>query len=318
MEFNILNWLLGQVLSHSTKALVSAFTDSDVNDRLKKVVFNWAESLPENNSIIPESMSLEPNENPVNLNQEARKKIINSLRSKLNPNVDEWHSALYERWNEVRKSTDLNTLQPFYRISPEAAEQHLAELAKSLQSECDRDKDFFQITISNSVRRIETHLKSLKNSEKVDLIFRLGRIEKQNYTSAQSLHFSIHNFSDASFLFYDLSLEVLHYEKIKNYKLNRYGAPISEIKLEVSLEPKKQKFELVPIQRYHLIPKNSDFFITKVYAVSGYKYLTKFTISQQNLESQEVRSICSTDFWLEFPNTGDTFDTLELSTEFRY
>jgi hypothetical protein len=295
----VITWVLKPIVSSGIAKVLHAFTDEKLSDRLDKAIAEWASNLPPEQKLVPESLFLKPSGLPDS--QEARRDLAQTLKQSRIPSSEQWHSALMERWNEVRSNVRNEDLQQFYKLDELQASGHLSRLASKLQSICDMDPAYFQATMADLWRSIQANMLAEKALSTGDLVITVQEIYQVDYSTNQYLEFAIHNPAGRPLLLTNLSLRVDIEEELPKPRLISPGAPVEEIELTAFLSPGEHEVRFFPKRRYFYEPGSSDFFKGIVSSVGGWKYYVSIEGQQFTLEKNDSKRIVSASFWLTFP-----------------
>ena len=147
MPFDPISWALGYGLSSAVNVGRSAIAPNQLRQRLIKVAKNWARDQTDRDLFVdPEALFPYSNDGGADTEGSARAKLKSSFQHGKVPSIAEWSDAIWERWQEVRK-TLVDAAQPFFICDKSVAEEAIAELAAGLHKECVQDSAMFKSTV---------------------------------------------------------------------------------------------------------------------------------------------------------------------------
>ena len=149
MPFDPLSWALGYVLSKAADKALKRTAQGDLTKELRKDALEWASELPAglqglNAQIVPRTLfsHLQTSEDEIVPKQKV---LADAIREKKIPSQSLWVDALFERWQEVRKTLD-ETVHPFFQTDPSTVRPLLDNLAKKLEKVCTSNEELFRQT----------------------------------------------------------------------------------------------------------------------------------------------------------------------------
>jgi len=298
MLINLAGWILEHMLSVGVTKIEKFFFDSNLKDELNKAVTEWAELLPPESKLVPESLFFSLNKG--SSSQISEIDLITKLDDYFNPSLDQWFSALFLRWENISKSASQQTLQPFYQLPESEAVSYLKQLAVKLQNVCDRDAIYFQTTIAQAIRSIQTQLSAERDHASSDLTISVLEIFLQPHFPTYELNFAILNCSSQQFLLTGLVFKIDYCVENITFALTHPGKPVVPIRFNAHLSPNLKTVKISE-DRLHYKPSDTDFFDGEITGDSGWKYFLSISAMQRNIVTGDRKEVTSARFWLDFP-----------------
>lgn len=157
MAFDPLSWAIGYTLK---KGLDRLLTHKSLASNLQKTFTQWANNLPPEAHIYPDSdfVVIDPDANP------AKQPSLCALRKTILdnhiPTESQWLDALLEQWRLVPGTVE--EPQKFFKLPEDTARQHLIRLAKALADECAKYDSLFKIGTTDGIRNANTGINEIK------------------------------------------------------------------------------------------------------------------------------------------------------------
>jgi len=190
-----LEWALGLALDSLLKYLGSKIFSKDLPSKLEKEVEKWSKELPPELQFHYEALFGE-----ITADSDIEKfpklfKLREVLKQYHIPESATWFEALFERWQYVSSIHRSEETPPFFKQSPEEAEQQLYILAQRLTVTCKKDEELARVTtvdrigeILAGVNHLGTYITSRKETTTTysTLVFEALGIQLEKLSSALS------------------------------------------------------------------------------------------------------------------------------------
>jgi hypothetical protein len=168
MAFDLITWAIGFSLSKIASNAIDRSNNQSFSNELNKIVEDWANYLPTDiyvnpNSIFPEQNIFVENEN-YSLSV-LKEKII----SKILPTQSDWFTAILEQWRMIKLKLGDDS-QSFYNLSESEASIHIDNLSQQLYQKSKLNTDLFKNKVLNDLEIIKNKLDALLPKEDVQNI----------------------------------------------------------------------------------------------------------------------------------------------------
>jgi|GEM_PF-1850872 hypothetical protein len=168
MAFDLITWAIGFSLSKIASNAIDRSNNQSFSNELNKIVEDWANYLPTDiyvnpNSIFPVQNIFVENEN-YSLSV-LKEKII----SKILPTQSDWFTAILEQWRMIKLKLGDDS-QSFYNLSESEASIHIDNLSQQLYQKSKLNTDLFKNKVLNDLEIIKNKLDALLPKEDVQNI----------------------------------------------------------------------------------------------------------------------------------------------------
>jgi hypothetical protein len=154
MPLDVVLWVVSAGMKQATAAVISRFARKDLPDKLRAAVVKWQEGLSADESLNPDALFSEANETPTAAQLALQVKILGNQI----PTREEWHSALLDSREQVRRRIAVKDQQSFFRLPRERAAELFWPLAEQLTLVCAREPEFFGPTIWRELAHLREQL----------------------------------------------------------------------------------------------------------------------------------------------------------------
>ncbi len=157
MGFSIEKWALSWALGKGANALIEKFKPSPLDQLLKEAVTGWADKLPEDRRLTPETFFALSEGEPSG----PHKDLIDTLKQGNLPEHELWLVALMAKWEQIRNATSDGSGRGFFLLEPEQARDHLDDLARRLRTASVKEAEVFRPAVLKAIEEIQARLESL-------------------------------------------------------------------------------------------------------------------------------------------------------------
>ena len=133
---DVLTWILGVAGKEAISRISKSFAPDPLIGALNRELDQWAEQNAavaagerHTGALLTQMFS------PSTYESLQRERLREAIERRQVPEVDVWFAALYERWEQIRYDAG-EEARPFFKLTPEAAESRLRDLAKRFERVC--------------------------------------------------------------------------------------------------------------------------------------------------------------------------------------